>query len=701
MLLTYIYLLRVPLLGGLLLAALPFLALGNKDAATTTFLEGLFDVGGSQHALVTVVALLCASACAVSTEIVLRYACLRFHVHPLPEWLRKIVFQPWGLELTRATLINVSVYAFCAVPTLWGIVSTNRDDRGTAIAWVLAGLVFFALLATAVAYFWSWSLPATARWLARVFVWTPKGYIQSPRQRALTLQKVAASSQAPPRIAQRQSSRARQLQHVELLLGGHGFAAVSTVITLVFYALFGFITRPSALVDSWVQPLPLTCLLFLITLLVYVLGGAAFLLDRFRLPTAAAFALVVMVSGDWPQSDHYFATRPLSSAFHPVHPQEFLKQYHGQAVAVAASGGGIQAAAWMTAVLSRLNDETQGTLAPDIAVISSVSGGSTGAMYFLNAYDNPRQLRDQTTYDQSATSSLEDVAWGFIYPDFWRLLVPFAVQSDRGITLEEAWKRAKAPDVALATWRDGAGQPHRPAAIFNATLAETGGRLLMSTTDLPPIPRGRRNFYTTYPDVDISVVTAARLSATFPYVSPAARIDKRDTPLSRAYHVVDGGYFDNFGVASLNDWLLDAIPLKSGELKRLLVLRILGPESAQDSPAARHRGFFYQTTAPLSTLLSFRTTGQVSRNNAELKLLAEALKSRGVDVTCATFEYPFPNAPLSWHLTVAQREATWSAYEHDRLSGERRRVREFMTSTGAPDYCADITAGLAPQEMTR
>ncbi len=65
MLLTYIYLLRVPLLGGLLLAALPFLALGNKDAATTTFLEGLFDVGGWQHALVTVVALLCASACAV------------------------------------------------------------------------------------------------------------------------------------------------------------------------------------------------------------------------------------------------------------------------------------------------------------------------------------------------------------------------------------------------------------------------------------------------------------------------------------------------------------------------------------------------------------------------------------------------------------------------------------------------------------
>jgi len=43
MLFTYAYLLRVPIVAGLFLFALPFLALW-KDSQVTTFLEGLFDL---------------------------------------------------------------------------------------------------------------------------------------------------------------------------------------------------------------------------------------------------------------------------------------------------------------------------------------------------------------------------------------------------------------------------------------------------------------------------------------------------------------------------------------------------------------------------------------------------------------------------------------------------------------------------------
>ena len=80
---------------------------------------------------------------------------------------------------------------------------------------------------------------------------------------------------------------------------------------------------------------------------------------------------------------------------------------------------------------------------------------------------------------------------------------------------------------------------------------------------------------------DIDVWTAAVLSATFSYVSPAARatcfdqkkendneIQKEDHKESRSpaaenspgqLHLIDGGYHDNYGVASALDWLAAAL----------------------------------------------------------------------------------------------------------------------------------------------
>ena len=52
---------------------------------------------------------------------------------------------------------------------------------------------------------------------------------------------------------------------------------------------------------------------------------------------------------------------------------------------------------------------------------------------------------------------------------------------------------------------------------------------------------------------DIAIATAARLSAAFPFVSPAARPKPRSTRLqpfpqgAENLHLVDGGYFDNSG----------------------------------------------------------------------------------------------------------------------------------------------------------
>jgi len=214
--------------------------------------------------------------------------------------------------------------------------------------------------------------------------------------------------------------------------------------TLILYVILG-IAKWLMMTSDHPNALPivptLLCVVILITLLVYMFAGVAFLLDRFRTPFVVPLILIVMASADWPQSDHFFNVTPRWERV-DVKPEEVLgKSLHDSAIVVATSGGGIQAAAWTAAVLARLHMEMTGDFAREIRVISSVSGGSVGAMYFISAFRDgslDRQKVKEQVFVPAATSSLDDIAWGLVYPDLLRLFVPFLGWNDRGWAAEHA-----------------------------------------------------------------------------------------------------------------------------------------------------------------------------------------------------------------------------------------------------------------------
>ena len=125
------------------------------------------------------------------------------------------------------------------------------------------------------------------------------------------------------------------------------------------------------------------------------------------------------------------------------------------------------------------------------------------------------------------------------------------------------------------------------------------------------------DFSDMYPNSDIGFATAARLSATFPYVSPGTRayaVDEaqQQTPqMLSPYHVVDGGYFDNYGVATIAEWLENPLLSLADELG---VARILLIEtrfgSAQESPDPQS-GWMSTFLGPLSALYNVRGASAV------------------------------------------------------------------------------------------
>ena len=281
-----------------------------------------------------------------------------------------------------------------------------------------------------------------------------------------------------------------------------------------------------------------------------------------------------------------------------------------------------------------------------LLLASGVSGGSGGLMPYLLEYTLPQGpqgafsgsgFKTRTTAPP-ACSSLEAVAWGLEYYDLYRLLFttefPFSLHGDqrpdRSWALAEAFNRnlhdvnckddaaSAQPNANAFTLYDAATllrKGRMPAFTFNTTSEETGNRFLLSDYTVPPPPPNPNKLETDFVpsesflevyaqkndcgktekgepkkcNADLPLATAARLSATFPYVSSATRIPPRY--MDHAYHFLDGGYFDNDGTASVIEFLKSALdgnqtqcPAGSPKRCRILLLEIRdGGDLSQES----------------------------------------------------------------------------------------------------------------------
>src|SRR4029453_16893226 len=313
------------------------------------------------------------------------------------------------------------------------------------------------------------------------------------------------------------------------LLAGHVFASLILLAWLAVYGLTFYLDHPTT-ERSPIVP-ALAYLLALLTLPTWMFSGAAFFLDRYRVPALVVPALMLVLAFVSP-TDHFFDTQaPPSSGGSPARgaePSDLVAVLNGcRLTAVATSGGGIRAAGWTAEVLTRLHQEVP-DFSRSLRIGSSVSGASVGTMYFVGAFAGPDGPPPQALEDirqLAVRSSLNSVAWGFSYPDLWRTFGPFVPESatDRARTLELAWARDWPPRAqTLAQWRDDAANGRRPAGAFNATVVETGRRLVFGSFVLKAGARG-------------------------PQEGPPRG------PLA------EGGYQDNYGVGTLADWLDTAL----------------------------------------------------------------------------------------------------------------------------------------------
>jgi hypothetical protein len=478
---------------------------------------------------------------------------------------------------------------------------------------------------------------------------------------------------------------------------GHLAAFLACVGALILYSVLGLYGKRA------LGTAPTVAALIAPLMVVLVLGWAGsalqFYLSGWHIPLLLVVGVLGWINGMLPWADHTYELLPRNLT--PAAPPYQVLTVGGRncAILVASAGGGIQAAAWTAKVLKGLHSDMPLKFDRALRLISSISGGSMGSACYVDWLNRGAPADAVDPFEAASASSLDEVAWGLAWPDLLRVLLPWPIKIDRAHAMERAWvgnAASKALNDPLSNWNSPTAEGKLPALIMNSTMVEAGGPLLLGTSDVNGANGRTSNCWwdgdklhvNNGSKLDIPIVRCARLSATFPFVTPAAR------PANAEHqpHMMDGGFYDNYGMATLTEWIDQALEEQaerqipaSERVSRVLVLEINGfPPSTftPPKPPEGRGGWLLQLIDPIRILVSVRTAGQSSHRDVELNLLQDKWRARGADrveIENVKFELKKPGAPLSWHLMPKQKADIVNGWSTDSdIKAARDKVARFL-----------------------
>jgi hypothetical protein len=407
-------------------------------------------------------------------------------------------------------------------------------------------------------------------------------------------------------------------------------------------------------------------------------------------------------------------------------------------VLVTASGGGVRAAAWTEQVLGcfffRSTAETcEGTPSassdrwPLLFAANGASGGSVGiastvAERLANAGAVPEDSKQPWYWQQLGRDTLSPVLGSAILHDGALGAFGIFTGKDRSAVLADEWghpwddtkahycdEPAAADDIGqlgFITLARRCGKP-LPRMLFNATDVNTGRRVNVAAIDYDRTIQGKDTpnadddkskqqtdvfDLVDYLDKcqDVSLFTAAFLSARFPLISSDGRVptSRGEQPgvatckmprrprvdVNRVLNLVDGGYAENSGSAQIGELWAQLSPLISAynadnrgrHIRPVLVEIENGERSIEQSPAtATGVGEFFR---PIQAITNARLGGGGSPLDSfasdflSCKKVANAVEhapdpntpepdSLPVHVHLVMYEHPGQLLPLGWTLS--------------------------------------------------
>lgn len=249
-----------------------------------------------------------------------------------------------------------------------------------------------------------------------------------------------------------------------------------------------------------------------------------------------------------------------------------------------------------------------------------------------------------------------------LYPDLMQRFCFLRFETlDRAKALEMAWEQAwldemKSDALAGAFQNLWKSTNRMPSLFLSGTMVESGDRVVISNLDVKKFSRTEDAYKGLSADVPVS--TAAHLSARFTYISPAGLF-------TNGTHVVDGGYFENSGAATVHD-LVEQMDFGSEDECELFFIVITSQENA-----AKPGRILHEVIAPIRTLLNTRT----ARAAYSVGLLRGDWEN---DPILFTLDLRNSDLALGWQLSNAARDAMDWQLQSKTNGANLQKIRELV-----------------------
>jgi hypothetical protein len=321
---------------------------------------------------------------------------------------------------------------------------------------------------------------------------------------------------------------------------------------------------------------------------------------------------------------------------------------------VLSDGGASRSGYWVSSVLSRFEDSLGSKFSDNLFCLSGASGGSVGNAAYYNLLRFKKAGQNISSFQKESkaylgTDFLSYTLARMLGPDFFRyVFFPFLTPvKDRAFALTSSLEKAS-PDSALldTSFQIGfsmlvtqSGHPSSmPILCVNTTRMQDGTPAAISTIKM------NEGFFNKRVDVlgllgkdeDLKLSSAVVLGASFPYVSPAGRInrlveakkkDGTDSSYRIPHYFVDGGYFDNSGAGVVNEmiialnYMLDtsaSLKAYKGKLDFYVLHMTNDPSPDGEAILGKVNPLVNDLAAPLQTLAGAYGS-QTSVNDSRLK----------------------------------------------------------------------------------
>ena len=346
---------------------------------------------------------------------------------------------------------------------------------------------------------------------------------------------------------------------------------------------------------------------------------------------------------------------------------------------INTSGGGMRSATFTVNVLQKLDSITNGQLMPHTFLINGASGGLLGAAYFRELYcqklkNNKINLHDRAYAKNISRDLLNPLFSSLVSRDITGPTRTFNINGysyprDRGYAFEQKlnYNTRGLLNKKIGDYKLAEEQATIPLIFFNSVITRDGREMIISThparflmqplidsvhiASTDPDAIDFTSFFQKQNPLNLRLLSAMRMNATFPYVLPNVWL-----PSDPVIDVMDAGLRDNFGqqttlrfIDNFKEWLQQ-------NTSKVVLIQIRDRQVGDWQRPYEPNGVLSFLTKPILLLQHSWYKLQDYHQTDELNYLSQAFGSQFYKIS---FQYiptkTDANAALSFHLTSSEK----------------------------------------------